>query len=144
MKGLYRIFLLGAVLLFLLIAGCAPQIPQTARPTLTTTPCLKGNTIRQTAVSSAGRSNPATPFLTQPVFSPQQQATMEARLGQANPGSLASALPPCETPSPTAVSLLSGRATSAASNSGRPAFPAREPATRESHLANPDASTTSP
>ena len=98
------------LVLVLLVAACAASnnnsgaVTLTPNACVTATPGLAAEAETVTAASgNTGQSQGATGYPSQPTFSPAEQATMQARLGQANPGNpTASAdtalLPVCPTP----------------------------------------------
>lgn len=103
-------FLLVVAFIALAVAvtACGNSTNVNGVSTSTPTPCVTN----QTTVS--GQSTFATPMSNQPTFSPEMQATAEARLRQANPGNptypapgqALTQLPPCPTNTPSAATTV--------------------------------------
>lgn len=99
------ILVIECMVLVVAVIACGNSTNVNSVATPTPTPCV----MSQTTIS--GQSAFATPMSSQPTFSPEMQATAEARLRQANPGTSATPgpaqpvapLPPCPTNTPTAT-----------------------------------------
>jgi len=104
MKSLWLLMSSSFILIFV-ISACAGSPNVNDLSTATATPCVNNATIL------SGQTLSATLMPNQPTFSPEMQATAEARLRQANPGNPPypsngqnlSQVPPCPTNTPLAT-----------------------------------------
>jgi hypothetical protein len=145
-----KIILDTALIVFLFaISACGTSIGVNGISTSTPTPCIT------TQTNLSGQSTFATPMSSQPTFSPEMQATAEARLKQANPGNSpypgpgqpVSPLPPCPTNTPSATAQPQVPQGGFAQGTLSPSQPILSPdqiatANARMQLANPGAPTT--
>lgn len=131
------------------VTACGNSTNVNGVSTSTPTPCATNQT------TLSGQSTFATPMSSQPTFSPEMQATAEARLRQANPGNppypgtgqVASQLPLCPTNTPLATlrpQTPQGGFTQGTLAPSQPTFSPEQRATIDARMrfANPGAPTT--